>query len=460
MPPKPRAAESTSATKRVEQWLENVEKRRARRRKRKMAEIQRKMNRVLRHLRRKSAQPYDIQILVVLVAAAAIMLYFVVLPKLDFIGPDGLGTPLLYMLSANAQAMASAFALVFSIAFVATQLSTRYGLSAASRFFDLFTSLMSVAFAAAVLLPLYVKGIPNPQSRAFWGGISLVFSTYCLLMLIPFAIWRVRQLGPQMVFDQLLPKKKPDDMWFVDSVEKLCKVEATIAAAFQALEYDFAQVGVDRLSDISVRAVRDDFRDGPQPFVDCLHRIALKVGNDYRVCWSLQRAVMSIGSEFVRRRYHLGHGVLTSVLLTLARRTYEANLAENARMAVSGFFSLSRDFAVTRDKTFFVNGVADFEALALDLRWMTMGFGVIGAWNVGCWKVAVEIARQEGIEEAECARSRLLAAVRRFRFDDVERAWQVALDDLRPYEDGSVKLMEELKEAWFQLLMENDPPRE
>ncbi len=447
-PPKPRTSDSSTGASWVAKWQMATKKRQARSRARMMDAIQKRAKKIATHMSRKSRRSHDVEFLVVLATTVVVALRFVVLPRLDLVGPDGSGTPMLYMLSANAQAMAAAFALTFSIAFVATQLSTRYGLGAASRFFDPFTYVMSVAFAAAVLLPLYVKGIANPQDRVVWGGFSLLLSSYCLLMLIPFAMWRVRQLGPQMVFDQLLPKKKPDDMWHVDSVEKLCKVEATIAAASQALEYDFAQVGIDRLTDISVRAVRDNFPDGPQQFVECLHRIALKVGTDYRVCWSLQRAVMMIGQEFAVRRYYLGHHALTIVLRTLARRAFEERLAENARMAVTGFFFLGREFAVSSDTTFFDQGVADLQELALDSRWKTMGVGVIGAWSVGCWKVATETACREGPKKAECVLPRLHAAARVSGFNGIERAWEVAHEDLKPFGGPAVTMLYELKVAW------------
>ena len=394
----------------------------------------------------------DVRILVrILIAGALIVVSLIAaLFRPDFSGMDGAGTPMLYMLSANAQAMAAAFALVFSVALVLTQLRARYGLTSASSFFDRFTLAMALMFAVAVLLPLYIKGIADLGTRSVLARFSLFYSSLCLLLLVPFAIWRASRLKPTVLVNDFLPQK-PDSKWLENKERNLSGLAATILAAAQSMDYALVQTGIDRLRDLCIGAVQTDSTAEPGPFLNCMHELALEKGDNYRMCWSLQRAVTEISPECAADKLNLVRDYLRKILVELGRKARIGHSAVRARMVVLAFYSVSSDFLAAGDASFFKKGVGDIRDFALDRQWKTWGIGVVGALCVENWKIGAKFTQREMKTEAELAFRELKAAVPVNGIEGVKNAWAEARKQV-PRCDSISASLDRLKAEWFSCL--------
>ncbi len=121
---------------------------------------------------------------------------------IPFYPSDANHTNLLYLLSSIAQGLFTTFTLFFTITLGASQILLKYSSETWDRFFSPWVVIYMAFFIFSIILPLVlmIKDNHNDNCEILtWIKISLILTTICLILLIPYIFWFNETIKPENI---------------------------------------------------------------------------------------------------------------------------------------------------------------------------------------------------------------------------------------------------------------------
>lgn len=261
-----------------------------------------------------------------------------------------------YLLSAIAQSLAAVLALVFTISLIVAQISARYSYRVFAVFFDVYTMCYIALFVTAVLLPLWLLGNQNASVNGI--KCTLVLSSVCLVLLIPYFIRFRMKLTPEYMLSYLASKAlaqlktKPDI-----EPESAIKIQDIVMSAFALKDYETCRQGINSLAFLAYEANQLEMPDSESPlntYIELYKRLdyIFKVtSEDPMIPIHIVRALLWNGTRAIEEKLP---NVVNDTIIQLISFSYEAvdkGLDEVASEAVSFINLLNRDLARKRLKS-------------------------------------------------------------------------------------------------------------
>ncbi|GEM_PF-3703859 len=121
---------------------------------------------------------------------------------IPFSPDDADHTNLLYLLSSISQGLSAAFTLIITITLIASQILVKYGSDTLDKILSSWVVIYIVFFIFSIILPLILilkDDYNNNREILNWIKMSLIFTTICLILLVPYIFWFREIIKPENI---------------------------------------------------------------------------------------------------------------------------------------------------------------------------------------------------------------------------------------------------------------------
>ena len=152
-------------------------------------------------------------------------------------------TSLYYLLSAQAQTLATVFVLAFTFTLVAAQIASRYSQKLYDRILGLWALWYAIPYAIGILLPLLLL---NGNFYLWAARASLFIMVYCIVSLLPFAVAVRGLLSPSGAMSEKKQRilTRESDADIRQSIDELSDI---LVGALNLKDYESFRFGVGQL---------------------------------------------------------------------------------------------------------------------------------------------------------------------------------------------------------------------